>query len=254
MHNRRPRRCKGRRLWARRSVRRASAPAAHNRADSRRSNRRLRRRDRAGAPARHFADDRACAERTAHRRGRSRLRRRSPAPRRSIDPLLPQIADALPATARSFAASTSENPFPITAAALLPKAHAQSARRLRHFPLRGTANPIAVSRGGLSLLRALSSFQSCLGQHRTIRRCVRLCLFRHLRHADSSGTTAQFGGASGAVFSAICGMQISRFTSSKPSKFAIASDEKSIRRPTTSFVRCCPKTLLRSNIPSRIKP
>ena len=35
-----------------------------------------------------------------------------------------------------------------------------------------------------------------------------------------------------------CGMQISRFTSSKPSKFAFASDEKSIRQPTTSFVRC----------------
>ena len=33
-------------------------------------------------------------------------------------------------------------------------------------------------------------------------------------------------------------MQISRFTSSKPSKFAFASDEKSIRQPTTSFVRC----------------
>ena len=32
-------------------------------------------------------------------------------------------------------------------------------------------------------------------------------------------------------------MQISRFTSSKPSKSAFASDEKSIRRPTTSFVR-----------------
>jgi len=54
-----------------------------------------------------------------------------------------------------------------------------------------------------------------------------------------SGTTAQFGGASGDVFSAICGMQISRFTSSKPSKFAFASDEKSIHRPTTSFVRRC---------------
>jgi len=53
-----------------------------------------------------------------------------------------------------------------------------------------------------------------------------------------SGTTAQFGGASGDAFSAICGMQIPRFTSSKPSKFAFASDEKSIRQPTTSFVRC----------------
>ena len=51
-------------------------------------------------------------------------------------------------------------------------------------------------------------------------------------------TTAQFGGASGDVFSAICIMQISRFTASKPSKFAFASDEKSIRQPTTSFVRC----------------
>ncbi len=34
-------------------------------------------------------------------------------------------------------------------------------------------------------------------------------------------------------------MQIRRFTSSKPSKFAFASDEKYIRRPTTSFVRRC---------------
>ena len=33
-------------------------------------------------------------------------------------------------------------------------------------------------------------------------------------------------------------MQIPRFTSSKPSKFAFASDEKSIRQSTTSFVRC----------------
>lgn len=33
-------------------------------------------------------------------------------------------------------------------------------------------------------------------------------------------------------------MQIPRFTSSKPSEFAFASDEKSIRRPTASFVRC----------------
>ena len=61
-----------------------------------------------------------------------------------------------------------------------------------------------------------------------------------------SGTTAQFGGASGDVFSAICGMQISRFTSSKPSKFAFASDEKSIRRPTTSFVQRCLKTFVES--------
>jgi len=57
------------------------------------------------------------------------------------------------------------------------------------------------------------------------------------------GTTAQLGGASADVFSAICGMQISRFTASKPSKFAFASDEKSIRQPTTSFVRCYPNTI-----------
>ena len=50
-------------------------------------------------------------------------------------------------------------------------------------------------------------------------------------------TTAQSGGTSGNVFSAICGMQIPRFTSSKPSEFSFASDEKFIRRPTTSFAR-----------------
>ena len=33
-------------------------------------------------------------------------------------------------------------------------------------------------------------------------------------------------------------MQIPRFTASKPSEFAFASAEKSIRQPTTSFVRC----------------
>jgi hypothetical protein len=33
-------------------------------------------------------------------------------------------------------------------------------------------------------------------------------------------------------------MQIPQFTASKPSEFAFASDEKSIRQPTTSFVRC----------------
>ena len=59
--------------------------------------------------------------------------------------------------------------------------------------------------------------------------------------ALNEGNTAQFGGASGSVFSAICGMQIPRFTSSKPSEFAFASDEKSIRRTTASFVRCCPR-------------
>ena len=62
------------------------------------------------------------------------------------------------------------------------------------------------------------------------------------------GTTAQFSGASGDAFSAICGMQISRFTSSKPSKFAFASDEKSIRRPTTSFVRYGPKFHIKMSV------
>ena len=61
----------------------------------------------------------------------------------------------------------------------------------------------------------------------------------HLARVDATwGNTAQFGGASGSVFSAICGMQIPRFISSKPLEFAFASDEKSIRRPTASFVRC----------------
>ena len=70
------------------------------------------------------------------------------------------------------------------------------------------------------------------------------------------GTTAQFGGASGDVFSAICVMQISRFTASKPSKFAFASDEKSIRQPTTSFVRCYLNQQLRRrvDISEKIKP
>ena len=65
---------------------------------------------------------------------------------------------------------------------------------------------------------------------------LRILAHSHLEIVE--GTTAQFGGASGDVFSAICVMQISRFTSSKPSKFAFASDEKSIRQPTTLFVRC----------------
>ena len=49
--------------------------------------------------------------------------------------------------------------------------------------------------------------------------------------AYNKGDAPQLGGASGDVFSAICGMRIFRFTSSKPSKSALASDEKSIRRP-----------------------
>ena len=51
-------------------------------------------------------------------------------------------------------------------------------------------------------------------------------------------------------------MQISRFTASKPSKFAFASDEKSIRQPTTSFVRCYLNQQLRRRveISEKIKP
>ena len=54
------------------------------------------------------------------------------------------------------------------------------------------------------------------------------------------GHTAQFVGSVGDAFSAICCLQIFRFTSSKPSKSAIASDEKFIRLRTNSFVRYCP--------------
>ena len=56
---------------------------------------------------------------------------------------------------------------------------------------------------------------------------------------DSYGNTAQFVGSVGDAFSAICCLQIFRFTSSKPSKSAIASDEKFIRLRTNSFVRYC---------------
>ena len=57
----------------------------------------------------------------------------------------------------------------------------------------------------------------------------------------SYGNTAQFVGSVGDAFSAICCLQIFRFTSSKPSKSAIASDEKFIRLRTSSFVRYCPR-------------
>lgn len=53
------------------------------------------------------------------------------------------------------------------------------------------------------------------------------------------GTTAQFVGSAGDAFSAICFLQKSRFTSSKPSISAIASDKKCIRHRTNSFVRYC---------------
>ena len=58
---------------------------------------------------------------------------------------------------------------------------------------------------------------------------------------ESYGTTAQFVGSAGDAFSAICCLQTSRFTASKPSKSAIASDEKCIRHRTNSFVRYCLK-------------
>ena len=55
----------------------------------------------------------------------------------------------------------------------------------------------------------------------------------------NKGTTAQFVGSAGDAFSAICFLQKSRFTSSKPSISAIASDKKCIRHRTNSFVRYC---------------
>ena len=63
------------------------------------------------------------------------------------------------------------------------------------------------------------------------------------------GTTAQFVGSVGDVFSAICGMQIPRFTSSKPSEFAFASDEKSIRQPTASLCGVTLNLPLTNHIP-----
>ncbi|MBQ8616501.1 MAG: hypothetical protein IJ418_03195 [Clostridia bacterium] len=45
----------------------------------------------------------------------------------------------------------------------------------------------------------------------------------------------RFGGDAGDAFSAICGLQKSRFASSKPSTSAIASDEKFIRHLTPAF-------------------
>ena len=64
---------------------------------------------------------------------------------------------------------------------------------------------------------------------------------RVLQFLESKGNTAQFVGSVGDAFSAICCLQIFRFTSSKPSKSAIASDEKFIRLRTNSFVRYCLK-------------
>ena len=60
------------------------------------------------------------------------------------------------------------------------------------------------------------------------------------KQGEGIGNTAQFVGSVGDAFSAICCLQIFRFTSSKPSKSAIASDEKFIRLRTNSFVRYCP--------------
>ncbi|MBR2571756.1 MAG: hypothetical protein IKE30_06455, partial [Clostridia bacterium] len=50
-------------------------------------------------------------------------------------------------------------------------------------------------------------------------------------------------GTPGGAFCAIHFLQISRFTSSKPSKSAGTPDAKFTRRPTTSFVRYCPNGL-----------
>ena len=65
-----------------------------------------------------------------------------------------------------------------------------------------------------------------------------------MQFLESKGNTAQFVGGVGDAFSAICCLQIFRFTSSKPSKSAIASDEKFIRLRTNSFVRYCLKLLI----------
>ena len=65
-------------------------------------------------------------------------------------------------------------------------------------------------------------------------------LSSEIRYAITLGNTAQFVGSVGDAFSAICCLQIFRFTSSKPSKSAIASDEKFIRLHTNSFVRYYP--------------
>ena len=59
-----------------------------------------------------------------------------------------------------------------------------------------------------------------LRQHRTIRRRVGLCLFRHLRHAASS-----------------------IYPPANLRNSAFASDEKSIRRPTASFCAVLPKNI-----------
>ena len=59
------------------------------------------------------------------------------------------------------------------------------------------------------------------------------------------GNTAQFVGSVGDAFSAICFLQKSRFTSSKPSISAITSYKKCIRYRTNSFVRDCPNTISR---------
>ena len=63
--------------------------------------------------------------------------------------------------------------------------------------------------------------------------------FRSMRRDFDYGNTAQFVGSVGDAFFAICCLQIFRFTSSKPSKSAIASDEKCFRLRTNSFVRYC---------------
>ena len=70
------------------------------------------------------------------------------------------------------------------------------------------------------------------------------CHFSMLCSSQNIGNTAQFVGSVGDAFSAICCLQIFRFTSSKPSKSAIASDEKFIHLRTNSFVRCCLKVFL----------
>ena len=82
-------------------------------------------------------------------------------------------------------------------------------------------------------------------QHRTTRRCVGRCLFRtgNSIKAPPHNSAARLTMS----FSAICGMQIPRFTSSKPSKFAFASDEKIHSSADHLICAVLPKIMFLSN-------
>ncbi len=71
-----------------------------------------------------------------------------------------------------------------------------------------------------------------------------IVLTEQVRTLEKTRLTRYLGTVTAQAMKRIDGMQIPRFTSSKPSKFAFASDEKSIRQSTTSFVRCYPNSHL----------